>query len=682
MKNKKRTLIGTIIVIVLSMIALLIYIERERIVESAIRKEFSRFEEKTNGKISFQKLKVDGLSIITFHGMTLISPENDTLVYVEMLKMRLSPVFLLHGEVKVIGTEAQGISLNITHKEEYKNYQFLIQRGENANKKEEKEQAKVVRETDKLAQIYGLITKKSPKEIRLNGWKTTLTTDSIKLSVYMPEATLEERKFNAIMHIDEEYGDEKKQKTNDSIKGKNEENYYLLEGTLGKKPSDFTDFQFYGLQDSITIAYIKKKFDTDIAFDTLKMSISVDKDKEKVKVEGRAMLFNSQLNNKKICRETIRCRYFSVDFKSFVSANHIEIDSSSTLTINQFALHPYLDWQTEDTVQKVEFNLSRRDFEAQEMFDAMPEGLCNNLKGIKTEGKLSYQFHFKMENDQIDSLEFSSSLTPNQFKITQFGKTDFRKVNVPFLYHYYEKGILVDTFTIGENNPNYVKIEDVSPYLIHSILYSEDGHFFHHKGFLEFALRESIIKNLKTKKFARGGSTISMQLVKNLWLSREKTLARKLEEAMIVWLIENNRLLSKERMFEIYLNIIEWGPHIYGAKQAAQYFFSKSPKELTIAEAIYMASIIPKPKKFMWYFDDKQNLKPFLEGYYNLISSKLLRHEIITAQDTAMLVPNVRITGPAKALLKGNATDEAEETEEELFNTYDENEEKFSREEE
>ncbi len=669
MKNKKRTLIGTIIVIVLSMIALLIYVRREKIVESALRKEFSRFEEKTKGKFTFQKLKIDGLSIITFHGMTLISPENDTLLYVEMLKMRLSPVFLLHGEVKVTGTEAQGVCLNITHKKEGKNYQFLIQGREKNNKKEEK----VVQKTDKLAQIYGLITKKSPKEIRLNGWKTTLTTDSIQLSIYMPEATLEERKFNAIMHIDEEYGDGGKEHINDSIKREKEKNYYLLEGTLGKKPSDFTDFQFYALQDSITFAYIKKKFDTDIAFDTLKMSISVDKDKGKVKIEGRATMFKSQLYNKKICSEEIRCRQFSVDFKSFVSANHIEIDSSSTLKINRFSLHPYLDWQTEDTVQKVEFNLIRRDFEAQDLFDAIPDGLCKNLKGIKTEGKLSYQFHFRAESNQIDSLEFSSSLTPNQFRIIEFGKTDFRRVNAPFLYHYYEKNTLVDTFTIGESNPNYVKIEDVSPYLTHSILYSEDGHFFHHKGFLEFALRESIIKNLKTKKFARGGSTISMQLVKNLWLSREKTLARKLEEAMIVWLIENNRLLSKERMFEIYLNIIEWGPHIYGAKQAAQYFFSKSPKELTIAEAIYMASIIPKPKKFMWYFDDKQNLKPFLEGYYNLISSKLLRHEIITEQDTATLVPNVRLTGPAKALLKGKATDSTEiNSEDELFNDDDE----------
>ncbi len=677
MKNKKRTLAGIIIVIVLALIALLIYVERERIVESALRKEFSRFEEKTNGKISFQKLKVDGLSIITFHGMTLISPECDTLMCVEMLKVRLSPVFLLHGEVKVIGTEAQGISLNITHKKEYKNYQFLIQKRENTGKKDKKEQAKVTRKTDKLAQIYGLITRKAPKEIRLNGWKTTLTTDSLKLSVYMPEATLEDRKFNTIMHIDEEYDDGKKGNMIDSIKNENKENYYILEGILGKKPSDFTEFRFYALQDSITLAYAKKKFDTTVAFDTLKMSISVDKERGKVKVEGRATIFNSQLNNKKICSETIRCRYFSVDFKSFVSANHIEIDSSSTLNINQFAIHPYLDWQTEDTVQKVEFNLSRKDFEAQELFDAIPDGLCKNLKGIKTEGKLSYQFHFRAESNQIDSLEFSSSLTPSQFKIKEFGETDFRRANAPFLYHYYEKNTLIDTFTIGESNPNYVKIEEVSPYLIHSILYSEDGHFFHHKGFLEFALRESIIKNLKTKKFARGGSTISMQLVKNLWLSREKTLARKLEEAMIVWLIENNHLLSKERMFEIYLNIIEWGPHIYGAKQAARYFFAKAPKDLTIAESIYMASIIPKPKKFMWYFDENQNLKPFLGKYYDLISSKLLRHEIITEQDTATLVPNVRITGPAKALLKGNPTDSTEiDSVNELFddNDYDEEE--------
>jgi membrane peptidoglycan carboxypeptidase len=201
----------------------------------------------------------------------------------------------------------------------------------------------------------------------------------------------------------------------------------------------------------------------------------------------------------------------------------------------------------------------------------------------------------------------------------------------------------------------------VSPYLTNSILISEDGLFFHHKGFLESALRASIIQNIKEKKFARGGSTISMQLVKNLWLSKEKTLARKLEEALIVWLIENKRLISKERMFEIYLNIIEWGPDVYGAKEASQYYFEKDPDMLSIEEAIFLTSIIPKPKKFKWSFDKEQNLKPYLADYYKLVASKLLKREIISEKDTARLIPNVKLTGKAKLLLNGNDSDPTEE---------------------
>lgn len=74
-----------------------------------------------------------------------------------------------------------------------------------------------------------------------------------------------------------------------------------------------------------------------------------------------------------------------------------------------------------------------------------------------------------------------------------------------------------------------------------------------------------MIQDIKERRFARGGSTLSMQLVKNVFLSRNKTIARKLEEMLIVWLIESNHLTSKERMFEVYLNIAEWGPMIYGA---------------------------------------------------------------------------------------------------------------------
>ena len=111
-----------------------------------------------------------------------------------------------------------------------------------------------------------------------------------------------------------------------------------------------------------------------------------------------------------------------------------------------------------------------------------------------------------------------------------------------------------------------------------------------------------------------------MQLVKNLYLKRQKTIARKLEEMIITWLIEENRLVSKERMYEIYLNIIEWGPLVYGAQEAARFYFDKDVADLTLAEAIFMASIVPRPKHFMYSFDPDQRLRPWLEAYYRDVS--------------------------------------------------------------
>src|SRR6185436_18879584 len=114
--------------------------------------------------------------------------------------------------------------------------------------------------------------------------------------------------------------------------------------------------------------------------------------------------------------------------------------------------------------------------------------------------------------------------------------------------------------------------------------------------------KKSIAQNYKAGKFVRGGSTITMQLVKNVFLSRNKTVARKAEEALIVWLIESNRLVSKERMFEIYLNIVELGPNIYGVNEASRFYFNKKVSELTMSESIFLASLLPRPKWFKYCF--------------------------------------------------------------------------------
>ena len=143
-----------------------------------------------------------------------------------------------------------------------------------------------------------------------------------------------------------------------------------------------------------------------------------------------------------------------------------------------------------------------------------------------------------------------------------------------------------------------------------------------------------------------------MQLVKNVFLSRNKTIARKLEEALIVWLIENQGLSSKERMYEVYLNLIEWGPMIYGANEASRYYFNKDASRLTLAEAIFMASIIPRPKWFKYSFDENGHLRESNAGFYQLVSGKMLAKGWITSQDIEKLIPDVELKGPAKLLLK------------------------------
>jgi membrane peptidoglycan carboxypeptidase len=180
---------------------------------------------------------------------------------------------------------------------------------------------------------------------------------------------------------------------------------------------------------------------------------------------------------------------------------------------------------------------------------------------------------------------------------------------------------------------------------------SEDGNFYWHNGFNENAFRKSIAENYKKGRFARGGSTISMQLVKNVFLTRNKTIARKIEEALIVWLIESNRIASKERMYEVYLNIIEWGPGIYGAGEASAYYFNKKAADLTLAESIYLAMIVPRPKWFKYNFDETGKLKPHVADFYRIIANHLVRKEIITEEQKLALLPDINLAGPAKELI-------------------------------
>jgi membrane peptidoglycan carboxypeptidase len=128
-----------------------------------------------------------------------------------------------------------------------------------------------------------------------------------------------------------------------------------------------------------------------------------------------------------------------------------------------------------------------------------------------------------------------------------------------------------------------------------AVLTTEDGHFHRHHGFDEEAIHNSIRENIRAGRFVRGASTISMQLARNAYLGRERTLSRKLQEAILTLYLEQE--LTKREIMELYLNVIEFGPLLYGVGPAARHYFHASPSQLSLGQALYLASILPSPTK-------------------------------------------------------------------------------------
>jgi monofunctional biosynthetic peptidoglycan transglycosylase len=142
----------------------------------------------------------------------------------------------------------------------------------------------------------------------------------------------------------------------------------------------------------------------------------------------------------------------------------------------------------------------------------------------------------------------------------------------------------------------WVPLSSMSPHLKKAVISSEDVSFYSHEGFDWEGIRDAIVRNVGAGRLHRGGSTITQQLAKNLYLSSDKTLLRKAREALITLALE--RHLGKPRILELYLNIAEWGQGIYGAEAAARHHFGKSALELSPEEAALLAAILPAPRSY------------------------------------------------------------------------------------
>jgi len=176
---------------------------------------------------------------------------------------------------------------------------------------------------------------------------------------------------------------------------------------------------------------------------------------------------------------------------------------------------------------------------------------------------------------------------------------------------------------------HWYTLEQIAPEAVAAVVVSEDWAFFMHMGFDLGQIKDALWDALRGKRF-RGASTITQQLVKNLYLTSEKSLSRKVQELILSLKIEE--ALSKKRILELYLNVIEFGGGLYGVGSAADHYFRKSPATLTIKESAFLAMILPNPRIYSQSFRDRK-MSDYAKKTIEAIINKMKQAKYISAQE-------------------------------------------------
>ncbi len=230
----------------------------------------------------------------------------------------------------------------------------------------------------------------------------------------------------------------------------------------------------------------------------------------------------------------------------------------------------------------------------QALLDATPHGLAPLISAMRLSGTFSVKADLDYDSQQPSQTRVHLDVA-NDCRVEQIpAELSPRKFEAPWQREVRGPDKLPMEVESGPTSPDWVPYDAISPFMETAVLVCEDGRFERHRGFDFEAIENSIRDNLIQGRFVRGASTVSMQLAKNLYLGKEKTLGRKLQEAALTMLLEQE--LSKQELMELYLNVIEYGPGIYGIGPAARYYFAKRPSELSLGQALYIATILPNPE--------------------------------------------------------------------------------------
>lgn len=624
-----------ILALVLAVLFSGLYFFRNSLLKQAIAKVTHKMNVDYNSTFSVKSASFDGLSTIKLSDVILVPKNADTLFHIHKIETSISLSSLLIGDVQVGTLKINNGYVQFVKKGKVRNFDAFLKRDKSESDTNEKRKYATFAYRI-ISQLLNLV----PTDMNLENLNFRIDDNGKKASIAISKLVLDNKQLETNLHVQSKDFDQRW-----NIKG--------FADPRNKK----ADIRFFNLDTgAIRVPYLDERYNLKASFDSIRLNIeNIEKDGSELHIDGYTSIANLKINHPKIASKDVVIKNARFDYRFLLGDDFISIDSTSTMQLNKIKVKPYVSYNTEkDTVYTLKVTIPK--MKAQDFIVSLPDGLFTHFQGMEATGNFDYKLDFKFNKNKPNTLVFDSKMNKEDLRITKYGEANLNKLNGEFVYRAIIQNVQQRPILVGNANPNYTPLDQISPYLRKSVLTTEDPSFFSHRGFINEAFKQSILKNIRTKKFSRGASTISMQLIKNVFLTREKTLSRKLEEILLVYILENNRIASKERMLEVYFNIIEWGPNVYGIGEASHFYFQKPPSALNVDECLYLATIIPKPRKFMYQFNDQGNLRDYAVKNQKFLKNLMFRRGLLVPEDTIGQLP-VYISGNARSLIRIKAPD-------------------------
>jgi len=323
------------------------------------------------------------------------------------------------------------------------------------------------------------------------------------------------------------------------------------------------------------------------------------------------------IQNAKLADDTVRGLDLRVSARGVLDdAGSMRLDDAEgQLGALHLRVHGALEQTSDHLAASLSFELPVAG--CQSLLESVPAALFPHVSAARFRGTLGAKGFLSFDTRKIDDMVLRYDVD-DLCRVTQVPE-ELRKDHFDgsFTYAIVDKDGKPGERETGQGTPDWAPLDTISPMMQVAVLTTEDGGFFRHHGFNEWAIRSALVADLKAGRFVRGASTISMQLAKNLFLSREKTLSRKLEELILTDYLE--RTFQKDEMMELYLNIIEFGPDVYGVRAAAEHYFGREPAELNLAECLFLATLLPRPREYHKMYEKNEVPQSWINTIHQLM---------------------------------------------------------------